>query len=445
MLAYNKEERTLWNRWVKVKLLALAQPDLLREKTALLLGEGGINSGRHEHDDVGSATSSLPARQRAFLDLVTSREFQFGPVKLNKTSPTPARQAHFLVAETIALCALLLHTLFSSVVLFFLFFVFSDSKRGGSTRSDLLIRKLILDVRLKKPDGTEETSFLLGRWTRNLIERVLRILGKVKDVLLTYVATLVGNANLCWSDFQAATDLAVSPNFGGRVALPYVEEGTEIDFSKKSDDAALRLCFEFINYSDIVYGWPQFCKMAIGDSRKIWNLVTQIDVNPQNSVCVGDNYLQLNERAILLMLYHRERQYLLKQKFSVVVSKKVSGFDVGGAPVGAAGTSTGGAASTTSAANRSHSVEVEEVAGVGVDVDHAVEGAQRQHSRVVQLLWNKLRPALKEVVSVTPQILRVLEERPGSDVSNLELLVIVLFSSREYSARGHWLVRFDSS
>ena len=126
------------------------------------------------------------------------------------------------------------------------------------------------------------------------------------DVLITYLMALIGNTNLAPTDLLAGLDLCVAPDFGGKVPLAYVDEGIEVNWER--DNEELRLIFEFVNYSEIVYGWPQFCKMALGDSKKIWTLITNIDIGPI-SVCTGDNLLGLNERAILLMLHHRERQF----------------------------------------------------------------------------------------------------------------------------------------
>lgn len=173
--------------------------------------------------------------------------------------------------ETTAVIVLILNTLITSIVAIFLFAALSDSVRGGSTRADLLIRKLVLDVRTNtnRSSGSggraeNTTTWLLGRWTRRVARALLKFLGtpeETVDVLLTYLMALVGNTNVCWSDFTHGLDLAVAPNFGGRVPLAYVNQGTDIDF--RTDTEELRLVFEFINYSEIIYGWPQFCKMAL--------------------------------------------------------------------------------------------------------------------------------------------------------------------------------------
>ena len=63
--------------------------------------------------------------------------------------------------ETCAVVVVFCHSLVSTLVGAFFFFVLSDSQKGESVRDDLLIRKLVLDVRLFREEGERETRYQL--------------------------------------------------------------------------------------------------------------------------------------------------------------------------------------------------------------------------------------------------------------------------------------------
>ena len=96
------------------------------------------------------------------------------------------------------------HSFVSTLAGLFLYFVLSDSEKGESVRDDLLLRKLVLDVRLFREKGDEETRFLVGKWTKYVLAFVLELLGTEKrnaEILGKYVAALFGHANLSYTDF----------------------------------------------------------------------------------------------------------------------------------------------------------------------------------------------------------------------------------------------------
>lgn len=97
---------------------------------------------------------------------------------LDDQSSTPVEKAirarAWTWAETVAVIIILFHALLTTLVAGVLFVALSDTRKGRNTRSDLLIRKLILDVRMQKAAGKVQTFWLLGRWTRYNTLRAVR-------------------------------------------------------------------------------------------------------------------------------------------------------------------------------------------------------------------------------------------------------------------------------